>query len=181
MAQYSLASYFQNMKTIGNPLKAVDEENFKQLREIEEEIQEFAQKALAAGKPDEKVKIQVERDGKDVDLNIILGDRTTSLTETPTQVNNNIFLGGLKLNVIDREIQKRFRLSSDTTGILISDVEVKSKAEKAGFQAGDIIIQIEDIEIKSFANIETALKKHDNKFKRVYVNRYGQTILFIIQ
>ena len=35
MAQYSLASYFQNMKTIGNPLKAVDEENFKQLREIE--------------------------------------------------------------------------------------------------------------------------------------------------
>ena len=55
MAQYSLASYFQNMKTIGNPLKAVDEENFKQLREIEEEIQEFAQKALAAGKPDEKV------------------------------------------------------------------------------------------------------------------------------
>ena len=139
------------------------------------------QNTIAAFKPDEKVKIQVERDGKDVDLNIILGDRTTSLTETPTQVNNNIFLGGLKLNVIDSEIQKRFRLSSDTTGILISDVEVKSKAEKAGFQAGDIIIQIEDIEIKSFANIETALKKHDNKFKRVYVNRYGQTILFIIQ
>ena len=139
------------------------------------------QNTIAAFKPDEKVKIQVERDGKDVDLNIILGDRTTSLTETPRQVNNNIFLGGLKLNVIDSEIQKRFRLSSDTTGILISDVEVKSKAEKAGFQAGDIIIQIEDIEIKSFANIETALKKHDNRFKRVYVNRYGQTILFIIQ
>ena len=83
--------------------------------------------------------------------------------------------------MIDNEVQKRFRLSSDVTGILISDVEVKSKAEKAGFQAGDIIIQIEDVEIKNFANIETALKKYDNKFKRVYVNRYGQTILFIVQ
>ena len=55
MTQYSLASYFQNMKTIGSPLKAVDEENFNQLREIEEEIRVFAEKALAAGKPDEKV------------------------------------------------------------------------------------------------------------------------------
>lgn len=141
------------------------------------------QNAIASFKPDEKVKIQAERDGKDIDLNIILGDRTTSLdTTTPTaQVNNNIFLGGLKLSTIDAETQKQFRLAADTSGILITDVEVKSKAEKAGFQAGDIIIQIEDVEIKNFANIEAALKKYPNKYKRVYVNRYGQTILFIIQ
>ena len=136
---------------------------------------------IASFKPDEKVKIQIERDGKDIELNIVLGDRTTSLAETPTPVNNNIFLGGLKLSTIDSEMQKKFRLSSDTSGILISDVEVKSKAEKAGFQAGDIIIQIEDIEIKNFSNVEMALKKYENKFKRVYVNRYGQTILFITQ
>ena len=72
-------------------------------------------------------------------------------------------------------------MSSDVTGILISDVELKSKAEKAGFQAGDIIVQIEDTEIKNFANVEAVLKKYANKYKRVYVNRYGQTILFIIQ
>ena len=33
-------------------------------------------------------------------------------------------------------------------GILITDVEPKSKAERSGFLAGDIIIQIEDVEIK---------------------------------
>jgi serine protease Do len=139
------------------------------------------QNMIASFKPDEKVKIQIERDGKEIELNIVLGDRTTSLAETVTPVNNNIFLGGLKLSVIDSEIQKKFRLSSDASGILISDVEVKSKAEKAGFQAGDIIVQIEDVEIKNFSNIEIALKKYENKFKRVYVNRYGQTILFITQ
>ncbi|QKF68325.1 periplasmic heat shock serine protease HtrA, Do family [Arcobacter venerupis] len=141
------------------------------------------QNTIASFKPDEKVKIQAERDGKDIDLNIVLGDRTTSLdATTPTaQVNNNIFLGGLKLSIIDAETQKQFRLSADTSGILITDVEVKSKAEKAGFQAGDIIVQIEDIEIKNFANVESALKKYPNKYKRVYINRYGQTILFIIQ
>ena len=116
-------------------------------------------------------------------MTIILADRTTVL-DTPatvSPVNNNIFLGGLKLSVIDSETQKQFRLPTDVIGILISDVELKSKAEKAGFQAGDIIVQIEDLEIKNFANIETVLKKYATKFKRVYVNRYGQTILFIIQ
>ena len=61
---------------------------------------------IASFKPDEKVKIQIERDGKEIELNIVLGDRTTSLAETVTPVNNNIFLGGLKLSVIDSEIQK---------------------------------------------------------------------------
>ena len=141
------------------------------------------QNTIAAFKPDEKVKIQVERDEKDIELTIILADRTTVL-DTPatvSPVNNNIFLGGLKLSVIDSETQKQFRLPTDVIGILISDVELKSKAEKAGFQAGDIIVQIEDLEVKNFANVETVLKKYATKFKRVYVNRYGQTILFIIQ
>lgn len=137
------------------------------------------QNTIASFQPDEKIKIQVERDGKDIDLNIVLGDRTSSLAETATD--NGVFLGGLKLSVIDAQVQKQYRLSSDVAGILISDVEPKSKAEKVGFQAGDVIIQIEDVEIKNFANIETALKKYNNKYKRVYINRYGQTILFVIQ
>jgi len=136
------------------------------------------QNTIASFKPDEKIKLDIERDGKDMSLNIVLGDRT-SLVQI--QSDNNTFLGGLKLSQIDAETQKQFRLSSDITGILISDVEPKSKAEKAGFQAGDVIIQIEDVEIKNFTNVETALKRYNNKYKRVYVNRYGQTIMFVIQ
>ncbi len=140
------------------------------------------QNTIAAFKPDEKIKVQIERDNSDIELNIVLGDRATILDNTNApQSNNNIFFNGLKLSIIDAEAKKQFRLTSEVSGVLISEVEVKSKAEKAGFQAGDIIIQIEDIEIKNFAHVESALKKYGNKFKRVYVNRYGQTILFIIQ
>ena len=138
------------------------------------------QNSIASFKPKEKVKLDVERDGKDITLNIVLEDRATNLGQTPT-AESNLFLGGLKLSAIDTVTQKQYRLSSDTIGILISDVEPKSKAEKAGFEAGDVIIQIEDVEIKNFANLENAIKKYEYKNKRVYVNRYGQTILFIIQ
>ena len=138
------------------------------------------QNTIASFKPDEKVILQVERDNKEIDVSIILGDRTSSLAEIPVDSSIAV-LGGLKLSTKDAETQKQFRLPGEIIGILISDVEPKSKAEKSGFQAGDVIIQIEDIEIKNFANVEAALKKYNNKYKRIYVNRYGQTILFVIQ
>ena len=135
------------------------------------------QNTIASFPPDEKVKMDVERDGKDITLNIVLGDRST-LAEV--QSDNFTFLGGLKLNSIDANSQKQYRLTQDS-GIFISDVEPKSKAEKVGFQPGDIIVQIEDVDIKNFSNLETALKRYNNKYKRVYINRYGQTILFVVQ
>ena len=138
------------------------------------------QNTIASFKPEEKIVLQVERDRKDIDINIVLGDRTSSLAEVQTDSSIPV-LGGLKLSTIDAENQKKFRLPSEITGILISDVEPKSQAEKSGFQSGDVIIQIEDVEIKTFANIDVALKKYNDKYKRVYVNRYGQTILFVTQ
>lgn len=134
------------------------------------------QNVVASFKPNQKVAIEVERDKKNIKLDIVLGNRDSLVH---VQSNNGRVLGGLKLAAIDVNMKKQFRLTPDAKGILISDVAPKSKAEKTGFQSGDIIIQIEDIEIKNFANIETALTKYNNKHKRVYVNRYGQTILFV--
>lgn len=136
------------------------------------------QNTIASFKPNDKVNLGIERDGKDISLDIILADRSTIIG---IQSETNSFLGGLKLSNITNETIKRYRLSNDTNGVLVTDVEPKSKAEKAGFLAGDIIVQIEDIEIKNLSNIETALKKYNEKHKRVYINRYGQTIMFVIQ
>ena len=136
------------------------------------------QNVVAAFKPDEKIVLHIERDKKNIKLDIVLGNRTNLVQ---IQSNNGRVLGGLKVSTIDANMQKQFRLSPDTKGVLISDVEPKSKAEKAGFQAGDILIQVEDIEIKNFQNLEVSLTKYKNKHKRVYVNRYGQTILFVIK
>lgn len=136
------------------------------------------QNTVAAFKPNEKVNLEIERDRKDMTLDIVLGDRTTLVG---IQSDTNTFLGGLKLSAITPEALKKYRLAPDSSGILITDVEPKSKSEKAGFQAGDLIVQIEDTEIKNFTNIESTLKKFVDKHKRVYVNRYGQTIMFVIQ
>ena len=72
-------------------------------------------------------------------------------------------------------------LSKTVKGALIKSVEPKSRAEKVGFLAGDVIIQIEDIEVTSIKNINTALDKYKKRHKRVYINRYGQTLLLVIK
>jgi serine protease Do len=134
------------------------------------------QNTVASFKPNQKVSLQIERDRKNIELDIVLGNRDTLVQ---VQSTNGKVLGGLRLAVIDDNIKKQFRLNPNAKGVLITDVEPKSKAEKTGFQAGDILVQIEDVEIKNFSNVETALSKYKNKHKRIYVNRYGQTILFV--
>jgi serine protease Do len=136
------------------------------------------QNSIASFKPNDKVKLQLERDKKDMTLEIVLGDRSLI---TGAQSDGDSYLGGLKLSNITNETIKKYRLTNDSSGILITDVEPKSKAEKAGFQPGDVIVQIEDVEIKNFSNIQTALSRYNDKHKRVYINRYGQTLMFVIQ
>ena len=136
------------------------------------------QNAIASFKPNEKVVFGVERDRKDLKIEVVLGDRST--IEGVSSSDRKI-LDGLKVSTINADMIKKYRLSSDINGMLITEVEPKSKAEKVGFLAGDIIIQIEDIEIKNFENIQTALKKYKNDYKRVYVNRYGQTLMLVTQ
>lgn len=136
------------------------------------------QNAIASFKPDEAIAIKLERDKKDVKLNVVLSNRAGLVT---SEANNGKFLGGLQLSDLNSNIKKRFRLASNVNGVLIVGVEPDSQAEKVGFQPGDVIIQIEEIEIKNFADMQQAIRKYNKQDKRIYVNRYGQTILLAIK
>ncbi|MFA7083188.1 MAG: Do family serine endopeptidase [Arcobacteraceae bacterium] len=134
------------------------------------------QNLVGAFKPKQKIVLELERDKKNMTLVIVLGDRTSEITSSSGTV-----LGGLALAQIDDTISQKYRLPKNFDGVMIKDVEPKGVAEKVGFQPGDVILQIEDIEIKTLKDIQVALTKYDKANKRVYVNRYGQTILFVIQ
>lgn len=134
------------------------------------------QNTIGDFKPKQKVVLEVERNKKDITLVIVLADRSTLSAATEGAV-----LGGLKLTQINDQIIQQFRLPRNFEGVMVRDVEPKSNAEKVGFQAGDVIIQIEDIEIKQLSDVDKALKKYNKANKRIYVNRFGQTILFVIQ
>ena len=134
------------------------------------------QNQIASFKPNQKITLQIERNKKNINVNIVLGNRTGLATSLGKKV-----LGGLQLNEINQDTIKKYRLPVGSSGVLVENVAPKSKAEKVGFQAGDVIIQVEDIEITNLQDIQQALDLNKNQHKRVYVNRYGQVILFVIK
>lgn len=136
------------------------------------------QNVVGAFKPKQKIVLEIERNKKEMTVVIVLADRTALTAEAPS---TKSVLGGLKLIQIDETITQQFRLPRNYDGVMIKDVEPKSAAERVGFQAGDVIIQIEDVEIRKLSDVHSAIKKYDNVNKRVYVNRFGQTILFVIK
>lgn len=140
------------------------------------DAQEFSQ-VIGSFKPNEKITLEIERNKKNISIDIVLGSRD-SLHVVST---NSPVLGGLYLSEITNGNSARFRIAAGTKGVLINDVKAGSKAEKVGFQAGDIIIQIENTEIESLKDIEKALSKYEDKPKRVYVNRYGRILLSVIE
>ena len=134
------------------------------------------QNRIASFKPNQNIKLSVERNKKNITLNIVLGDRT-SLGST---LGNKVFKG-LNLSNITPENIKKYRLQSGITGVIITDIKPKSKAEKVGFQPGDVIIQIEDIEITSLQDIQQAVDLNKNQHKRIYINRYGKILLLVMK
>ena len=126
------------------------------------------QNTIASFKPNEKITIILERNGKDVTINAVLGNRDGLIISE--SINGRI-LGGLQLSDLDNNIIEQYRLPRNSVGVLVTNVKPKSQAEKVGFQAGDVIIQIEDININKFQDVQEALRKYHNKYKRVYVRR----------
>ncbi|NQY24930.1 MAG: Do family serine endopeptidase [Campylobacteraceae bacterium] len=153
----------------GDLIYAINNKSIKDMKALQHTIAQF--------KPNSKIKLQIERNNKNIELSIILGNQ--NVIESISS--NKTVLGGLKLSSINDNTIKQYRLSKTVKGALIKSVEPKSRAEKVGFLAGDVIIQIEDIEVTSIKNIKTALNKYKKRHKRVYINRYGQTLLLVIK
>lgn len=136
------------------------------------------QNRIASFKPDERIKLQIERNKRNIELSIILGSRQGLILSA--NVNGNI-LGGLSLSELSEKLIKNYRLPRNISGVLVVDVEPNSQAEKVGFQAGDVIVQMEEVLIKRFPDMQQAIRKYNNQFKRVYVNRQNQTIILVIK
>jgi len=134
-------------------------------------------RVIGSFNPNEKITLYVERDKKDITVDIVLGSRDSLHAVSQ----NSPVMQGLYLSDITNELQQRFRIPQGTNGVLITDVKAASIAEKVGFQAGDIIIQIENIEIDSLNDVEKALNKYEDKPKRVYVNRYGRILVSVVE
>jgi len=75
----------------------------------------------------------------------------------------------LKVTELDKQVRYNYQIPKNIQGVLVVNVENNSKADKMGFQRGDVIIQINSQHIKSLEDYDNALK--NLKKGIIYVQR----------
>lgn len=123
--------------------------------------------------PNEVVTIKYIRDKKEytakVKLDRLENNETAQIDNTQnnnTTANKNY---GLSVENITNQIRQANRLSNNFNGVIVSNVVENSKAYEVGFEKGDVIFQIEDMSINNVKDFNNAMKKYQNKAKRMLV------------
>lgn len=114
--------------------------------------------------PDKTIKVKFLRDKKVYVKNIKLG----SLDKIATSV-STLDYKGISIKPLDSK--------TNIEGVLVSEIKTQSEAQNIGVEIGDIIIQIENREIKGIDDFKKATKT--NRKKRIYIYRRG-TIFAIV-
>jgi serine protease Do len=122
----------------------------------------------------QKIKIQLERDKQNITTTIIVDKKDQLSVNTPV-------LNGLYVTPLNSLNMKKFRIKQNIKGLLINDIIPQSQAEKLGFEIGDIIVQVENIETTNLTSLQKAIKNYNHKEKRVYINRYGKIFIVLVK
>jgi len=133
-------------------------------------------RVIGSYSPNSIITLGVERNKKEITIKLKLASRDGAMSASIDR-----FVEGLSLAQITRENAQKFRIPSNIRGVLVTDVKPSSKAEKLGFQPGDVIIQVEGMEIETVEDLNTAINKYRKGAKRVFINRYGQILMQIVE
>ncbi|MBN2362411.1 MAG: trypsin-like peptidase domain-containing protein [Deltaproteobacteria bacterium] len=121
-----------------------------------------------------KVKMQVQRDGKPVDLVIVAG-------EVPLELADRIVEGQLGITVaaITEPLRVRYRLPSDR-GVLVTAVRGGSPGARARIKPGDVILQVNAVDVMELRDFRQVLLQARRRGEVVFmvkrdrrVGKYG--------
>ena len=134
---------------------------------------------VGAVKPGAKSTVQVWRKGSAKDIAVAIGeipvDKGPS-TPPPFKRGKTENIGKLGLTLADLTADQRKELKI-TAGVLVEDV--KGAAARAGLQAGDVILAINNSEVKSIEQFNQTLGKLDTRKNLALLVRRGETTQYI--
>ena len=103
---------------------------------------------------------------KDVKVKLASYDNTTTLSD-----NSKALYKGLTVEQLSSAQKSQMGIAANIEGVVVTKVEPNSPAFEEGVMQGDIVIQVENKEIKSLKDFKEAVKGKNKK--RVWIYRQG--------
>ncbi len=119
------------------------------------------------------VDVVVWRKGKKVTLKVNLGElkdtpQMAALTsDAPLGDQGKVESLGLELATITPELRERFELEESTEGVVITEVKTGSSSAEKGLRPGDVIVEVDQEEVKSPSEVADWVEKAKDDGYRV--------------
>ncbi|SFV51164.1 HtrA protease/chaperone protein / Serine protease (Protease DO) [hydrothermal vent metagenome] len=105
--------------------------------------------------------------------------KLASYDNAPLQTDSaQVTYKGMSVEPLTATKKSQMGISTDIQGVVVTDIKPKSPAYEEGILKGDIIIQIEDKEIKSLNDFKKAIKSKAKK--RVWIYRQGAIFAVVL-
>ncbi len=132
-----------------------------------ESIEQF-RNYIASSPPGKKVKLLIVQDGKRRTVNVELGEMPGEKELATGKGKDRKIDLGISMKALGYYDAKRFGL--DGGGVLVTDVEEGSIADRAGIRTNDVIMEVNRIPVETPSDVERAI----SRCKR------GDTIVFLV-
>ncbi len=136
--------------------------------------------------------LKVLREGKEVTLTLVLGERPSDQVlakrgpvppkeKAPAMEIPDNVLAGLQVEPLSKDNRSQYGIPEEATGVLVAKVKSGSKAEAAGIQAGDLIQEVSRETVKSMDDYKNiALKISKNELVVLLINRRGNNLFVAV-
>ncbi|MEZ5894331.1 MAG: Do family serine endopeptidase [Parvularculaceae bacterium] len=138
----------------GDVILAISGENVKTVNELSRRV--------ASLPPGRKVDLKVMRDGKVRNVPVTLGQRdetpVVASTDVPEDSKDTLAADiGLRVAELTDALRQQFRVPAGVTGVVVTAVRGGSPAEDAGLQPGVVILQIDNQQVASGADLRAKI------------------------
>ncbi|MCC7430678.1 Do family serine endopeptidase [bacterium] len=121
---------------------------------------------ISTKKPNENISLRINRDGKELNLNVILEEiqKEPETAQTPKEMN----IPDLGITVVElsaKQLSEEFGFEQTEKGVLVTDVEYFSRARKNGIKKGELITRVGVRKIKTIKELIFALEEQKEQEK----------------
>ncbi len=133
--------------------------------------------AIALLAPGTEIKLQLFRDGKNVDKKVVVASRQDS--QWTSKISDIGVKLGLGVQNIDDAATRQFNLR-DKSGVVVTEVKPNTPAANAGIEAGMVILSVNRVYVNSVAEFNEALKETEESGRAVLLVKTGRFSQYVV-